>query len=283
MVVVTVQVLPYVSFFSFKNVLLDLCSKIVRVNQLVVASREFRRGAITAYDFLVPFFIIFTLNVGLLLVFTLVDPLMWQRVSKSDGSSSYGTCWHNLNTIQVSLLILLTVVNLFALILVNIQAYKSTRMRISDEFSGGRYMGFAVASMLQVFMIGLPVMFLVASDPKAFFFVQSSLVFAIAMPLQIFVFVPKILHTRKYNDETTWEMLLASTREGSRVMRTSWDSNQIRRESGASSFSQVSTGANIKLPLPEGDVLVDDNVETGTKVAHVNSDEKDFEVAPTSG
>jgi ABC-type sugar transport system substrate-binding protein len=58
-----------------------LFSKIRRVNKLMVSAQRFRRVKISERDVMIPFATLLTLNMIFLLVWTLVDPMIWKRKS----------------------------------------------------------------------------------------------------------------------------------------------------------------------------------------------------------
>jgi len=53
-----------------------------------------------------------------------------------------------------------------------------------------------MAGMLQVCLVGVPVLFLVEANPPAFFLVLSSIIFLVSMSLLLLIFVPKVLLVR---------------------------------------------------------------------------------------
>lgn len=180
---------PWLITLGFSITFSALFSKIWRVNQLLKASTSFKRVTVSERDVLVPFAIILFLNVTLLLLMTLLDPPHWQRIQTSETDSS-GTCWRHDSKESKVILILLAVVNLAAVLLANIQAFKARA--ISDEYAESRYIGVAMAGMLQVCLVGVPVLFLVEANPPAFFLVLSSIIFLVSMSLLLLIFVPKV-------------------------------------------------------------------------------------------
>jgi hypothetical protein len=178
-----------------------LFSKIWRINK-IFHNRQFRRIKVTEADVLVPFAVLFALNFALLLAWTLYDPLRFERlpVGSTNPFNTYGTCsFERDGTIGIAVGIL--TVNFGAILLACAQAYRARQ--ISDEFSESRWVGVTVASWLQVFVVGFPVMFLVKENPTATYFLRTSSVFVVCMSLLLFIFVPKILFHRhnSNNDE----------------------------------------------------------------------------------
>jgi 7 transmembrane sweet-taste receptor of 3 GCPR len=205
---------PWLFCLGFSIAFAAIFSKVWRVHRLLTAASSMQRRSITVQDVMIPFCVIFTLNVVLLFAWTLVAPLEWSRVEQNDGQNSHGTCWHDMSAAQITFLALLTVVNLVALVLANIQAYRARN--IADEFSESRYIFLANFGMLQVMMIGTPVMFLVTDNPRAFYFVLCSLVFAIAWPLQLLIFAPKFIYVWNHNHQDADSRVAAAVRKSTR-------------------------------------------------------------------
>jgi hypothetical protein len=178
-----------------------LFSKIWRINKIFL-NPQFRRIIVTETDVLVPFAVLFALNFALLLAWTLYDPLRFERlpVDSTNPFNTYGTCkFEHDGTIGIAVGILS--VKFGAILLACDQAYRARQ--ISDEFSESRWVGVTVASWLQVFVVGFPVMFLVKDNPTATYLLRSCIIFVTCMSLLLFIFVPKILFHRHHskNDE----------------------------------------------------------------------------------
>jgi 7 transmembrane sweet-taste receptor of 3 GCPR len=140
-------------------------------------------------DVLLPFALLLSLNVILLSVWTAIDPLVWQRIPTGEFTS-YGTCKPEDGTAAAVLGSLLGIVNVGALLLAEIEAYKARN--VSDHLSESKYIGLATISMFQMFVIGIPVIFLVRDQPAAQYFVYSGIIFVICTAVLLLIFVPKI-------------------------------------------------------------------------------------------
>jgi hypothetical protein len=151
---------------------------------------HFRRLKVSEKDVLLPFAVMFSTNVLLLLLWTILDPLFWSRIAVSD-TETYGTCNVSKHNAWKSILIVLGLVNGTALVLANIEAYKARR--ITTEYGESKHIAMIMASILQVIIVGLPLMFLVDDNPAASYFIRSSIVFVICMSTLTLIFVPKII------------------------------------------------------------------------------------------
>jgi len=228
---------PWTLALGFSITFAALFSKVWRINRLMTAAANLRREKVRPQDVMIPFSIIIVLNLVVLLSWTLMDPLKWERVVTSP-SSSYGTCWSSLSAVQLTFLVLLGLVNYSALLMANFQAYHSRN--IPDEFCESRYIFFANFGMLQVSMISLPVMFLVVDKPAAFFVIQSTVVCAIAVPLQVWIFAPKLHHVLSHSQASSRQLISQATK---RSARTSSNGLQDHgRKSNPSESANFSSG-----------------------------------------
>ena len=131
---------------GFTFVFSALFSKLWRINKVFAAASSMRRVTITERDVLKPFAVLMTLNFIILLSWTLVDPMLFERV-ETDELTSYGRCVPQGNQWK-GFIGVLAILNFAALIVVNVQAYKARS--INDELSESKYIGLATLSMFQV-------------------------------------------------------------------------------------------------------------------------------------
>lgn len=170
---------------------------------MMKSSREFRRVAVLPRDVMVPFLILLGLNVICMLVWNLIDPMYWDRTRKcgSDDFTSYGACHIGTGKTSVAMAASVGVITFCAVVLANYEAYKARN--VSTDFSESRYIGFAMLSILQVGVVGLPLIFLVRDNPPAQFFVQSGVVTVVCMSVLLLIFLPKIAASRVETRRTT--------------------------------------------------------------------------------
>jgi hypothetical protein len=185
---------PWLISIGFVTCFSALFSKLWRVNR-IFHHQGFKRLVVTRKDALIPFAVLFTGNFACLLAWTLVDPLVWKR-KKLGEYDSYGVCAPKNGDSAVIFVSIIAAINLTALLLACYEAYQA-RM-ISDEYSETSYIGMAVISMLQVSIIGVPVMFLVNENPAASFFVCCGLIFIIGMSVLLLIMVPKIFFVKNH-------------------------------------------------------------------------------------
>lgn len=87
---------PWLLSMGFTVTFSALIAKLWRINR-IFNSAQFRRTAVTERDVIAPFIVLFTLNFGLLLSWTLADPLQWERepVNEQEPWNTYGFCASN--------------------------------------------------------------------------------------------------------------------------------------------------------------------------------------------
>lgn len=148
-----------------------------------------KRVVVTERDVLKPFAVLMSLNFIILLSWTLVDPLIFERVY-TDELTSYGRCSSEGNGWK-GFLSALALLNFGALILANVQAYMARS--INDELSESKYIGLSTLSMFQIFIVGVPLLVIVYQDPSAFFFVWTGIIFIVTSSILLLIFIPKLI------------------------------------------------------------------------------------------
>ena len=199
--------IPWLLSTGFTISFSALFSKLWRINRLFNATRGIRRVVVTHKDVLAPFVGLFTLNFGILLAWTIADPLRWERFTVGDEEwNTYGTCVGG--TVSIILVSCLAAINVGALLLMCTQAYLARN--ISDDFSESKYIGIAIYGWLQVLVVGVPILFLIDADnPTARYILVVTLIFIVSMSMILIIFVPAYFnfkrmrnHPREHMTET---------------------------------------------------------------------------------
>jgi len=139
---------------------------------------------------LAPLIATLSMNFVLCLIWTLSDPPRWTRVVVIKDVESYGICNIGEGVTSRVLVSLLLVLNFLSIVMANIQAYHTRA--VSDDFSESKYVALAMISIMQIFLIGVPLVFLTLANPKACFFVITSMILVITMSVLLCLFAPKI-------------------------------------------------------------------------------------------
>jgi len=124
----------------------------------------------------------------------LLDPWLWNRAElgrDSDGTFlSVGQCAASGKT-STAMLALIWLINIIAVAFASVQAYQTRNLSVA--YHGSKFVGLSLATILQSFLIGLPLLFLTNTNATARFLVRAILVFAVCMSILCFIFIPKML------------------------------------------------------------------------------------------
>ena len=168
--------IPWLYSVGFSITFGTLFAKIRRVYKIFKSAAEMRRQMVTFQETLSVIAVVLVLDVAILTVWTIIDPLRWERSVISadkfgDPLESEGHCTSDhwswwIGTIAALHLVLLG----FACYL----CYASRD--IPTKFSEGKYVSIAMVSNLQIFIVGVPILIMLGSDPVSSFFVRTVII-----------------------------------------------------------------------------------------------------------
>ena len=155
-------------------------------------AQRFRRLKLTPLDVMKPFAVLLTLNVCFNLVWTLVDPMYYERSKRCDSDvfTSYGSCQAGTGAVSKAMASMLFIVNFCAVLMANYQAYRSRNLR--TEFNESKYIAISMLCIFQVMVVGVPLMFLVTDSPVALLFVQVLMITIVCLSILVPIFLPKM-------------------------------------------------------------------------------------------
>jgi 7 transmembrane sweet-taste receptor of 3 GCPR len=183
---------PWLLSVGFVLCCAALFSKLLRINKLF-NSAEFQRVEVRERDVILPSCILVIMILLLNLVWTLTEPLSWERVSLPGQEwNTFGKC--SLGDGRVGAAMFGTIVAICAIgfIATGVQAFRARN--ISSEYSESTYIGIAVFGWAQLCLVGVPVLFLVDDDNVvAKYCLVVGFIFAVCMSMLLIVFVPIII------------------------------------------------------------------------------------------
>jgi len=161
------------------------------------SAKKFKRIKLTPGDVMKPMIALLFLNIGVLTVWTAIDPLVSLTiVDKRDDfdrvTESYDICDSNHYSIFISVL---GVINLGSVIFALTEAYQARD--ISTELSESKYIFKVMYVILYGSFLGIPILFIAKEVIKAYYFVWAGLIFLICSSIFALIFRPKILATWK--------------------------------------------------------------------------------------
>jgi hypothetical protein len=179
-----------------------LFSKTWRINIVYANARKCRRVTIRARDVLMPFAVLMVLNMTILITWTFVAPLRWERVIVEEDMfgqpvESRGTCYNAVSKgerKEAIFLLLLGAVNVTALLLSNYQSYRARSL--PSELNETFYLAMTNLVILEGMVIGVPILFVVGDDPTSFMLIRSLLVSIICFAVLVPMFVPKFTQAK---------------------------------------------------------------------------------------
>jgi len=196
--------IPWLLVIGFCTIFAALLTKTWRIVRILENAARFQRVKISVTDVLYPYFALLAANVIILICWTVINPLVYDRTAtpSRDGwnrvISTYGHCVSSnpdSKGAAAPYLGCLAIINGGLLILANLMAYRARNIR--TEFGESHYIAIVMASMMQAFLIGIPIIFLVLNQPSAYYTVIVFLDFAVCLATLLFMFVPKILAHRE--------------------------------------------------------------------------------------
>lgn len=224
---------PWLLLLGFVIAFSALFSKTWRLNQLLNSGMSMKRIQVQAKDVIWPFVVLMTLNVACLLGWTLLSPLEYVHIQSNSVDSwgrrveGHGQCQSPDN----NYLYFMMPIVLFDFVGMATATYQSYVARnLPTILSESFYLALAMASLLETFLLGGPMLFMSMDNPTAFFLVGTCLVCITSMTILLPIFVPK------YQNRGITE----GARAGSLV-----SSNNFR--AGGGSSSRLGTGSSRRL------------------------------------
>jgi len=185
-----------------------LFAKTWRVNRIFHNPNKFKRVKVTAKDVILPLVGLLAANIVVMICWQLLNPLVYVRHPHSGTDpwnriiSTYGACTSKYPDQMggtLPYLISLGAIDLGALLLANVQAYQARNL--STEFSESKYIAMAMTGMLQVGIVGTPVLILVHDIPRTAYVLLVLMVFLATMGVLLLMFMPKIIAHREWKEK----------------------------------------------------------------------------------
>lgn len=193
---------PWLFVVGFVTSISALSCKTWRLNKLMSSAQTMRRIKVEPKDAIKSFVISMTLNVALLIAWTVVVPYEYVRVDVDNldmfgrSTESYGHCKASSNTVYWFIIPVMAI----NLCMLGVATYQSFVARnYATELSESYYLLLALMSMVESLCLGVPILFVVADSPTADFFVRSSLICIICLSILVPVFLPKFLKSQDPN------------------------------------------------------------------------------------
>ncbi len=188
--------LPWLICLGWSILFSALFAKLRRINLVVSNAIRFRSVNISEKDMMSSISILFTLNLILITLLNILDPLIWKRVQISPTESiGFCTVEDKSSSTWKVIVVLLGILNGGVLISANVEAFKARK--IDSEYGESMYIGLIMLFFLQITLVGVPLLFIVQNNLVARFFLITSIISIMGMSVLFLIFVPKFIVYRK--------------------------------------------------------------------------------------
>mmetsp|Transcript_17644 Transcript_17644/g.43417 ORF Transcript_17644/g.43417 Transcript_17644/m.43417 type:complete len:1092 (+) Transcript_17644:281-3556(+) len=194
--------MPWLLSMGFIVAMSALFSKLWRIQRLFKATEMGRRVNVGVKNVLGPFAVMFVLNFTVLLTWTIVSPLKFQReYVEGEPWNSYGICQSDdkkFGTVMTGVVFAVNAIPLFG------ASYMAYRVRdVSSEFSESKRVGLALFTWVQLLLVTGPMLALIANDnPAARYFLEIGVIFLVCVSMLSLIFVPIVWQKTKANRES---------------------------------------------------------------------------------
>ena len=202
---------PWLLTLGFSTSFSALLTKTWRINMIFRSAVEMTRTNIHTKDVIWPIFLITFINVVLLTAWTVHSPLHWnRRESLTDidqfgrSTSSVGTCVGNPDVTWI----LLILFNFGMVVFANWQTYLSRN--IPHVFNESVHVSVIMASLLEIFVIGAPIHFIIKESPTASFVAETTMIAFVSMAIVVPIFISKLNATQDRAEELDDNMILVA-------------------------------------------------------------------------
>ena len=160
------------------------------------SAAKFKRLKLTPLDVMKPMVALLFLNITILALWTALDPLESITIVVSQDSffrdiETYCICSSDHANIFLAILV---VINLGSLLYAVFQAYKARH--ISTELQESNYIFLAMALIIFVSFLAIPVMVIARDNPAASYFVMVGLIFIFCTSILLLIFGPQVYALR---------------------------------------------------------------------------------------
>lgn len=239
--------MPWLVSMGFSILFSALFAKIWRIMLVWRAATRMRPKKVEAKDVASIMVGVVMLQAVVLLCWTFIDPLKWERevlLTDLNGYAleSYGSCRSdNIMHFLIPLVCIDGLMLLYALFL----CFKTRK--ISSEYQEGTWITASVLSISQILALAIPILVIVGSNNDAFYFMRAAAIFLISSTVTILIFAPKVYRVHFWKPKPVVSRFGSAvgtqSRYGSNAesvgRRGSENGSCIGRESGTGSASET--------------------------------------------
>lgn len=189
-------------FMGFALSFSALFAKILRVRKLYILGQSLKKAVVRVRDVVIIIVAMISVETTLLLIWQFAAPLKWTREVTLEDANGYpmqsvGSCGPDHNW---GWLLLLSPFICELLILMYALYICYVTRNVPSEFAETKWITFTVGAIIEINVLGIPVMVLANnSSSTTFYFVRAGVVFLQSFTMTLFIFAPKFaaLHFNK--------------------------------------------------------------------------------------
>jgi len=189
---------PWLFTVGFIVTFSALFAKIWRIRMIVSRASQMRRAPVLAKDVALIVVGFTSVEVILMLIWQLVDPLRWERkvVHANEQGYPVTTVGYCTNDHALPFVIVIGIYNLGCLGYARFLCHVTRD--IPSSLNESKWITMSIVSIFQILILAIPVLIIAFEDPQAYFFVRACVSFLISMGVTLFIFIPKFrkLHFR---------------------------------------------------------------------------------------
>jgi 7 transmembrane sweet-taste receptor of 3 GCPR len=160
-----------------------------------------RRVTVSVRETASTVFVVLMIDVIILTVWSIVDPLHWQRIVISEDKYGYDLESEGYCTSDYWLTFTI-VIGAYHLLLILTACYVCYLARdLPERFSNAKYVVGAIVSQIQIALVAIPVLIMVGSDPQTSTFVRSVAIFINDFVVLLVIFGPLMLQVHKWDKD----------------------------------------------------------------------------------
>ena len=270
---------PWLFNVGFTITFSSLFAKIWRVHQILIHAASLRRTTVEAKDVAIIMVIFLSIQIVLLLIWQLVDPLKWQRevIKYNDRGYAIESVGRCSSENSLSFAIPIAVFD-FGCLLIALYLCYVTR-NVPSDLNEGRWLTASIISILQVLLLTVPVLVIAWDDPNAFFFVRATAVFLVSMGVSCFIFLPKFyqLHFVPEANSRRSSIYISRMNAPSSPLTNSDDTHQLHHHHRPSRTAMLLNSSRDKFFIEDGG-----KNSSGADNNHNNNNSSQNDLPPSS-
>mmetsp|Transcript_52777 Transcript_52777/g.78650 ORF Transcript_52777/g.78650 Transcript_52777/m.78650 type:complete len:983 (+) Transcript_52777:73-3021(+) len=205
----TCMVSLWLSTLGFEIAFSALFSKTIRINRIMAMGTRLKRVVVKPKDVMKLFFTLLSTNLTILITWTAVEPLKYERYLKNSTTdefgrhiSTFGSCYPPLHLASNAYWVFMSVRNANITIPVLLSCYHAYYSRsLSTEYNESFYIAATVFGILQSIFLNILIIFNSYDTPTTRLYMYMFVLFIINVAILGPMFVPKMIALRKEQEE----------------------------------------------------------------------------------